>query len=621
MFWFKAKKNDLANAVNDTVAGIQAEQNGLYEDYLRYSSLYRDREISGFKPGEWNAISGQELFVGDRISWNVVRAVVDSLVAEITVEKPSIRFQTTKGPETLQRQARLLEQFSLGALRDVQAWTVLKRMLKNAIIYGTGIGKVWPQDGRVMARSIHPSRFIVDDNSAFDTEPLSKFEIYYISRPALLDIIERDSDLSNAEKRERRVTIENTTTESMQPGNSGMRTRDLVKVIEAWREPINGMHGRHSIVTDFGVLHDDEQVSIRSPYTCMKFGEDLQGWHGISLVEQIEGCQREINRTLDKIRGNLEHLANAFVFADKNADISEIDTADNERYKVVRSLAPPQVITPPIANQQVFNYLNLMWSRAFELSGLSQLSATSSNPALPRLDSADALRSFQDIQTKRFSEVAIYYNNGVRELTELILRAGRQLKGKWAVKGLARGLVKRIEWDEVAAEESQYHMTVDTISGLPRDPAARLATVQSMIKSGMWTREEGLMNLAWPDVEKTNWLNTAPMEDLEDTMEHMLRTGEYMPPNKFQNHAMGMNMALSYATRARLDGVDPERVELLHRWMEETSAKYLNPEAPPPDALALPEDPLAGLPGDAAAAQQLAQAAATLPTNGTGLPS
>ncbi|MDH3600137.1 MAG: hypothetical protein OEU26_10915 [Candidatus Tectomicrobia bacterium] len=607
-FWFTAEKNKLHSAVKDTVDAIRQDQDGQRDDYLRYSSLYRDREVSGFKPGEWNLLSGRNLSVGDTVSWNVVRAVVDTLVSKITLEKPSIRFQTMNGPEVLQRKARLLEQFSLGALRDTKAWSHARTALKHAVIYGTGAVKVWASEGRPQMRAVHPDRLVIDDNAALDSPPLSMFHTEFMSRSRLLQLFPKAKS-----------SIGMSDSQSVM-SRSGMNFRDLVEVVEAWRLPTAGNPGRHSIIASGGTLWDEPYSRASFPFAFIRFGEDLQGFHGISLVEQIEGCQREINRTLDKIRGNLEHLAVAFIFKDRNSQINDVDLQDNEYFKIIEGLSPPTVITPPVIHPQVIQYLESMWARAFELSGISQLNATSSNPALPRLDSASALRFFQDIQTERFAEVAGQYNEMIERLTMLLLQAGKELQGKYRAKGIAKDFIRMIDWSDVSLDDDQFHLSVSTISGLPRHPSGRRAEVQELAKAGLISREQALQLLDWPDLEKFNKLANAAIEDLENTFEHILSTGEYIAPLPFQNLQMGVQMGTSYYLRARMDGADEANLSLVARWLQEAS-DLLTP--PQPDSPELPAAPvpsggggLEGLPADPFAAQALAQAAATLPGNG-----
>lgn len=607
-FWYKSEDNALHTSIFETVDAIQREQSALREEYRANTSLYLDKRVQGFRPGEWSTSGLDDLFPGRDVSWNVVRSVVDTLTAKLTVEKTAFRYQTRNGSELLQANARAFEQILAGEVKCTDLHQKSRRTVKNAIICGNASNRVWSENGKVYVRSVHPDMITIDSNACLNGEPLSRFEETFISRDSLHSMFPKSQRVISEASSE---LIENS------PNGGGFR--DLVRVIEAWRRSANGEPGRYAIVVDSGTLHDEEYKDEFFPYADMKYGDGLLGWHGCSLVSGIAGSQRMLNQMWERVQGQNEIFGPAFIFKPRDAHITDSDVEDNRWYKIIEGTQPPQVIMPPGFSQHDIQLIQILKQSAFEFAGIGEFDATGQNPAFPRIESARGLRREQDIRTKRFSEVANSYVEMMHETARLIMLSNARLQGKWAAKGRARELLESVDWSDLQGEQSKYHLKFANISALSSHPSGQIEDVTELAQSGLITREQALQLLDWPDLEKFNRLTNASIEDLERTFEHMLTEGDYVPPLPFQDLATGLKLGTSYWLRARMDGAEESRLDLVARWLQEASDMLSPPpEEPPPGpgpegGLALAPDPLEGLPADPAAAQQLTQAAAILP--------
>lgn len=606
-YWFEGKKGEAATSIFETVDAIQDEQAGMRERYVASSSLYLDRDITGFKPGEFSHV-GYDAFLNDEMTFNVVRSVVDTLVSKLTVEKPSFKYLTSNGTEILQSNARKFEKILIGEVEQNRLHAKSRRALKNMAICGNASMRIWMHEsGKVCVRPVHPAHVTIDSNAAIDGEPMSRFEDCYVSRHSLIAAFPDKKDI-----------IKSATTEEITGTSNSSQFRSLVKVREAWRKTEGKLQGRYVIAIDSGTLLDEDYDDDFFPYADMVYIDGFLGWHGIGLVENIAGIQRELNGVLDKVKGQHEIFGNAFLYKPRDANINDVDINNNARYKIIEGTQPPTIILPAPFSQQDIQYIQMLRQAAFDFAGIGEFSATSSNPAFPRLESAKALRFEQDRVTERFSETANSYNEMMKRAGQLImLYKGRQ-KGKWQETGQARKLLESVDWSLLDGDGSKYHLTVSTISALPRHPSGRIAEVTEMAKSGLITREQALQLFDLPDLEKFNRLTNASIEDLETTFEYMLTEGEYVPPLPFQDLSTGLKLGTSYWLRSRMDGVDEEKLDLVARWLQEASDMLSPPpEEPPPGAAPAmpvqPQDALAGLPADPMAAQMLGQAAATLP--------
>ena len=67
---------------------------------------------------------------------------------------------------------------------------------------------------------------------------------------------------------------------------------------------------------------------------------------------------------------------------------------------------------------ELFSHLQFLVNKAYEISGISQLSAQSLKPS--GLDSGKALREYNDIETERFMSVGMRYEKVFMDAAEII---------------------------------------------------------------------------------------------------------------------------------------------------------------------------------------------------------
>jgi hypothetical protein len=119
------------------------------------------------------------------------------------------------------------------------------------------------------------------------------------------------------------------------------------------------------------------------------------------------------------------------------------------------------------------------------------------------------------------------------------------------------------------------------------------------MQAGLIDPEIGQDLLNFPDLEGHYATKLAPKRLVRDTIERIVEDGEYIVPEPF----MDLEYCVSYGTqvfsRAKLDNVEPERMELLSRFIE-TADRMLGNAQPqtqaPPEAPPMPEMGQAAMP-------------------------
>lgn len=581
-YWHEADNADINQSVFDALDLIQAEEEFRMTDYKTYTMLYKDRFITGFMPGEWR---NTPIF-DESYTWNVVRSCIDTLTSKVASNMPAVQFLTDNAKENVQELAKARERLVEAVSFQEKLRKKARLIFRDACVYGTGVLKIFPQDNFIRVERVHPSRLWVDNNGTLNNDPREMFHVEYVSKEKLKGLFPKyKEEIAGAP-------------EAYYSAAGNTAHRRLVKVVEAWHLAEGDKPGKHVIAVENQALVVEDWPHTYFPFAVFRYADDLMGFYGIGLAEQLRAIQQEISFIIARVQDNVNLLAVPYVLKHKSANIKDEHIGSNETARIIEweGNVAPQVITPPAVNQQVLQYLENLYQKAYEISGLSQLSATSQKPA--GLNSGVALRTFYDIETQRFGDLATDWEQYFVKVAELIVEAAKRIgEVEVTYADNRKGKMEKIKFTYSDEEqegpdgEENIEITIYPSSMLPQTPAGRLERVTEMVQAGLIGPDIARQLLDFPDLDKYNRLENAAIDDLERQFEHMLDKGDYIEPLPYQNLSLGIKMGTSYYLRARMDGVSQSRLDLVARWIEE-AAEMLAPPPPPPAAPALP-----GMPG------------------------
>jgi hypothetical protein len=254
-------------------------------------------------------------------------------------------------------------------------------------------------------------------------------------------------------------------------------------------------------------------------------------------------------------------------------------------------------------NSQVFQHLWRLRDAAYQISGISQLSASGTKPA--GIESGVALRTLNDFETQRFALLSRdweeFYINVTRRSVKLAKSVYRGGSGE--VKWADRGTVKAIKWSDVNLEEDSYVLRIYPANMLPQTPSGKLATVGEMMERGLITPDIGKSLLDFPDIEKFANLANVALEDLIKIFDSIWEDEDYLAPTPEMHLELGVKLATSYYLKAHMDNAPQQIRDAYVRWIEEAKdlmapPPEMGPEGamPPPPGAEMPMPP-EGIPG------------------------
>lgn len=571
--WWAAKPAEYYKHVFGVVGRIREQQSYRNKANLRFASLYGNQDYVGLRPGQFARVN-QLIKASEsvKVTYNVIRSSIDTATSKIAMQKPRPLYLTENGNWTLQQRAKRLSRYVQGQFmqcgpsgEDRTLYALGKLAFRDAAILGTSAIFFYTEDNKIKAERNMIEEIVVDEDEGIYGQPRNVHRHRYAFREVLLDLYPKHA---GAIQQVQGATLEGT-------ASSSNALRDMVEIVESWHLPSgkNAKDGVHAICIKNATLDYEEYEDDYFPFVFQRWSRRILGFYGSGLAEELIGIQLEINKLLRTVQ-IAQHLASVpqvwLEYAAKAVKKHIDNTIGGVKYYVGR---PPIFMVPPAMSPEIYQHIERLYQKAYEISGISQLSASSRKPS--GLDSGRAIREYRDIESERFSSQVDNYEDFYIQAGELIKKLSRKLvsKGKDPVVDWKDGnSLQRIRFSDVDVPDEKIQVRPYPTNFLPSTPAGKLDTVQELTQTGFYTKEEALELLDFPDLEKTNQLKLSPRTDIIKTIEKIIETETYIPPEPFMNLDLARSLSQTYYLRGRVDDMPEEILNLLRTFQKDCEA-------------------------------------------------
>ena len=528
------------------------------EALLRYVRLYGNSGLWGYTPFTHNQVVDRA-----RVTMNVIKSVCDTAVSRLSRQRPRPRFITHGGNWSLQRKARLLERFTDQAFYQGGLYQLAPKILLDAAVLGTGCLKVYRKGAEVQFERVFPGELFVDPADGFYGEPRNFYQRKFIDRQVLLRLFPDHYEAISAASRT--TNAEDFTATALV---------DQIEVLEAWHLPSGrgANDGRHVICISNATLQDDNWDKGSFPFIFLRWTDPMLGFWGEGVAGEIQGMQVEINKLLLKIQRAFHLMSVPRIYVENGSKIRK-SFFNNEIGTIIPySGNMPQQVTPPSLNREIFDHLNMLYSRAFEIAGISQMAATSMKPA--GLNSGAALREYQDVESLRFTTVSRQYEEMFMEAARQVVGIGKEIYSEDnrhdVVVTKDANSIDVVDWESVDMDEDSYVLKVHPTSSLPATPSGRLAFVEQMISLGLLGPDEAKDLLDFPDLEAKLSLDRAASTLIDRNIELMVDEGMYVAPEPYADHQLALKKVQAALMKAEQNGVAEDRLALMREYLAQT---------------------------------------------------
>lgn len=552
--WWTKEGMDCCHAVSSSLLNLKADQEARRQQYELNERLYGAATSIRGRANGYRLFS--ELLQNGRATYNLIQSVVDTLNSKMSKNRPRPYYLTSGGNFSQRTQAKRLNKFVEGVFNECNAYVLASDVFRDACILGDGFAHPYKKDDRVSLERVHPLEIWVDELEGLYGNPRTMHRVKAVDRQQLIAMFpDKQKMIEQAEKAVFEGAYKNLT--------------DMVVVRESWhlRSGKDADDGKRCITLTSGTLVDPVEYPYDFfPFARMCWTKPMQGYWGQGLADQLKGTQVEIYKLLYMITQAFDLAASFKVLVAQGSKISK-EHINNEIGGIIEWVGDkPEYITPPIVPPEAYGYLNTLIARGYEISGISQLSATGLKPA--GLDSGKALREMTFIESDRFHEVSRRYEDLFTQIGKRSLALAKSIAEETGeYKTTSTGV--NIDWSEVNLQPTDYDMLCFSTNSLPQEPAGRLQFIQELIEMGYLSQREGNRLLIYPDIEQVESLKIASEENLTRMLDNIVAGKGVEMPDANDDLDLAVQLAYEYIQLGRAREIDGEKLSQLEAFLQQ----------------------------------------------------
>ena len=595
-WWLAQDEKALLSQLLSTTAFLKKFHSARIRQASLYSRLFSGKPLYNYLASTSTLDNSQQMPMG-RPTANVVYSCIDTLTSKITQDKPRPVFLTDAGHYKERKIAKELNNFIMGEFYRCKAYELGAEAFRDAAQLGNGFVKVIEHDDRVCLERTLETELLVDFNDAYYRKPRALIQTKLCDRGVMAALMPNGSEMIYASQG---GTVDNSP-------QSTDTISDQFIVSEGWHLPSGEetKDGRHVIVCSEGVLLDEPWDKPYFPFAKLDYNPNTVGWFAQGLAEILFPTQMEIYKMLIISSQCIEMTGVPKIIISELSKVLETAFNNNVSSIIkVKSMAEaPQFVNATSNNQEIYDYIKWLIENAYAMSGVSGLSAASQKPA--GLNSGEAIRSMDNLQSDRFAALQRRYQNFYPELAYIMIDKACDIAkrtGKYTSVYPGKDGTREVELPLVGGVlKDTYVIQCFDESSLPRDPAGRQAKLSEMLAANEISNQEFRRLSNFPDLEQSDQLALALEERILHDLDSIVENGAkgYNPPDSFILDPTDLATTLTIQTINKYAVTDLEdaKMELLEDYF--TAIQTLKKTATPPPSMpvmpppgAAPQGPL-----------------------------
>ena len=270
------------------------------------------------------------------------------------------------------------------------------------------------------------------------------------------------------------------------------------------------------------------------PFVFIHYSNPVVGSDATSIVDLLYGIQIEIDTILQKITeaSRLNPAMTFFLPEGSQVKASQLNNRVGNiityRPTPTMTASPVTTSTPAFIDDQYIQLLDNLKTTAYELTGISKLSAQSAKPI--GIDSGLGLRTITNIESERFQT---QFNQVIRMYVEIARTCISVFDPNEDILPQDQKRVN-IKWKDIVEEYEKMSIQYSGADALSKDPATKLQQLQVLAQAGVISQTRIAQLMEIPDLESgysmaNNSIN-AVMTVIDDCiMKDNYKVPDYIP--------------------------------------------------------------------------------------------
>ena len=290
-------------------------------------------------------------------------------------------------------------------------------------------------------------------------------------------------------------------------------------------------HVMARVIEGLGIYKIDKFEGTRVPFVQLYYCSPIVGNSSLSIVDMLNSIQLEIDVLMAKVKdaSQLNPALTFFVPEGSNIKVSQLD---NRVGNVVHYRPTPSQTTSPISSSspafidpQYMQTVEELKNLAFEMVGVSQLSATSKKPS--GLDSGIALSTMESLEADRFTT---QLNQVIRAYVD-IAKICIDVFPKDANILPESDMRLKLKWKDIVEEVDKMSIQFSGADSLSHDPSVKLQQLQMMAQAGILPASRIAQFMQIPDLDSGYSLSNSAINAVMTCIQNCLEAkGDYVIP-------------------------------------------------------------------------------------------
>lgn len=328
------------------------------------------------------------------------------------------------------------------------------------------------------------------------------------------------------------------------------------------------------------VFRVSDYQADRIPFIFLHYSSPILGNTSQSVVDMLNSIQLEIDNLMMKIK-DASQLNPALTFCVPKGSSVKTSQLNNRVGQILEYTATPNmtgspvtVATPAFIDGQYMQLIEELKQSAYELVGISQLSAMSTKPT--GLDSGVALSTMENIESDRFET---QLNQVIRAYVDIAKTCIAVFPAEDTILPEDNQRLS-IKWKDIVEESNKMVVQFSAADSLSKDPSTKLQQLQMLAQTGIIpvTRIAQFMEL--PDIQSgyslSNNAINAVLTCINDCIEKDIFTvPDYIPFTMLKEEIINTQLSLKAAASEENDNTkDIEKLTKLYETVEIKEADW-----------------------------------------------
>lgn len=274
------------------------------------------------------------------------------------------------------------------------------------------------------------------------------------------------------------------------------------------------------------------------PYLFMYYSNPIKGNTSQSVVDQLYGIQMQIDDILSVIKDSVQMNPGMTLFVPRTANI-KTNMLSNRTGQIIQydpipnqSASPITYATSDIISAQFIQLLDKLKNDAYEIVGISQLSATSQKPE--GLNSGVALSTMEDIESDRFET---QLNSVIRMYIDVAKACMDIFPPDEDI--LPQGTNRaNIKWSDIIEARDNLKIQFSAANSLSKDPSEKLKQLVALAQAGVVPQSHIASLMELPDLQSGYNIANNAFNAVYTFIDEVIKNGvpdfipEYLPTDK-----------------------------------------------------------------------------------------